>query len=81
MLELRGKVGQSVLADEVASLASDRVRHFLVGSERRVATHCRQLLAEPTLPAGERSRLEDLLAEAEAALQRLLSPPDTFGLR
>ena len=71
MLELRGKVGQSVMADEVASVANDRVRHFMVESQRRVAAHCRQLLAEPTLPAEERSRLEDLLAEAEAALRLL----------
>jgi hypothetical protein len=64
--------GQPVLADEVSSAANRRIREFLRDSEGTVATHCRQLLTEPNLLAEERSRLEDPLAKAEAALQRLL---------
>ena len=52
-------------------MAENPVDRFLVESERRVIVHCQKLLHEPNLAVEDRSRLEQLLAGAEATLREL----------
>lgn|SRR5579871_660949 len=73
MLELRGKLRPSALADQVFPSGDDQVGRFLVESEGRVVTHCRRLLERQTWQEGERRRLTRLLNEAETRLQVLLT--------
>jgi hypothetical protein len=49
----------------------DKVRTFLIASERRVLLHCQTLLAYPHLSGDERHKLIRLAGEAEEELRRL----------
>lgn len=49
----------------------DRVRNFLFESQRRVISHCQQLLADEGLSDELRSRVARLAAEAETEMRQL----------